>query len=270
MEKLWREIEKDYKAYNKLALQEMLDYNKYYMYSIIAHSTAIEGSTLTELETQLLFDEGITVSGKLMEEHLMNFDLKKAYDFAATEAKKETPASPDFLKTLNALVMKNTGSEYNTPVGSFNAARGDYRLFGVTAGIGGKSYINYQKIPLKVEALCEEIKGRINESNFMEDLYNLSFDAHLNLVTIHPWADGNGRTSRLLMNYIQFQKQLVPTKVHKEDKSAYISALETSRKEESPNPFRKFMAKQLQKTLKEEIQGYKKNRKKTDNMKFLF
>ncbi len=54
-----------------------LDYQKFYLYSIITHSTAIEGSTVTEFENQLLFDEGITAKGKPMVEQLMNLDLKK-------------------------------------------------------------------------------------------------------------------------------------------------------------------------------------------------
>ena len=48
--------------------------------------------------------------------------------------------------------------------------------------------------------------------------YELSFNAHLNLVTIHPWVDGNGRAARLLMNYIQFCYHLFPAKIFKEDR----------------------------------------------------
>ncbi len=57
MENLWKDINKKYEIWNKLELRNQLNYHKYCIYSVIAHSTAIEGSTLTELETQLLFDE---------------------------------------------------------------------------------------------------------------------------------------------------------------------------------------------------------------------
>jgi hypothetical protein len=137
--KIWDAIEVEQQRYNALGLDEMKDYNKFYIYSIIAHSTAIEGSTLTEKDTQLLFDEGIVVKGKSIVEHLMNLDLKGAYEYAVLEAGKKTRIMPDFLKQLNSLVLKNTGGIHHLVMGTFDSSRGDYRLCGVTAGIGGCS-----------------------------------------------------------------------------------------------------------------------------------
>ena len=67
--------------HNNLGISEQIDYQKFYLYSIITHSTAIEGSTVTEVEAQLLFDEGITSSKRTMMEQMMNLDLKAAYDY---------------------------------------------------------------------------------------------------------------------------------------------------------------------------------------------
>jgi len=64
-----------------LGISDQIDFDKFYLYSIITHSTAIEGSTVTEVEAQLLFDEGITSSKRTMLEHQMNLDLKVAYDY---------------------------------------------------------------------------------------------------------------------------------------------------------------------------------------------
>ena len=61
--------------YKKLGIAEQIDYQKFYLYSIITHSTAIEGSTVTEIEAQLLFDEGITSSKRTMLEQMMNIDF---------------------------------------------------------------------------------------------------------------------------------------------------------------------------------------------------
>ena len=72
----------------------------------------------------------------------------------------------------------------------------------------------------------------------LQGKYNLSFDAHLNLVTIHPWADGNGRTSRLLMNYIQFYYGIIPSKVYQQDRAEYIEVLKQSQNSNENNPFR--------------------------------
>ncbi len=85
----------------------MVDYEKYYLFSLIAHSTAIEGSTLTELDTQLLFDEGITAKGKPLVYHLMNEDLKKAYELAKGEEEHNPPVTSAFLQTLNATLMRS-------------------------------------------------------------------------------------------------------------------------------------------------------------------
>ena len=69
------------KHHKELGISDQIDYEKFYLYSIITHSTAIEGSTVTEVEAQLLFDEGITAKGKPLIEQLMNLDLKAAYDY---------------------------------------------------------------------------------------------------------------------------------------------------------------------------------------------
>lgn len=60
----------------------------------------------------------------------------------------------------------------------------------------------------------------------------MSFEAHFRLVTIHPWVDGNGRTTRLVMNMIQRQLDLIPSIVRKEDKGEYIQSLVDSREKE--------------------------------------
>ena len=83
---VWQDIEQLYQKFQKLGISEAVDYDKYYLYSLITHSTAIEGSTLTELDTQLLFDEGVTAKGKPLAHHLMNEDLKQAYELARTES----------------------------------------------------------------------------------------------------------------------------------------------------------------------------------------
>ena len=62
--------------FKELSIDKQIDYDKFYLYSLITHSTAIEGSTVTEIENQLLFDEGISAKGRSMTEQLMNLDLK--------------------------------------------------------------------------------------------------------------------------------------------------------------------------------------------------
>lgn len=227
------------KQHQELGITEQIDYDKFYLYSIITHSTAIEGSTVTEVEAQLLFDEGITSSKRTMVEQMMNLDLKVAYEYGRDWIKEHRPITVDWLVVLASKVMARTGSEYNAIGGSFSAAKGEIRLLNVTAGIGGKSYMSYLKVPAKLQAFCEELNRRraaIDSADICA-VYELSYWAHFELVTIHPWADGNGRTSRLLMNLLQMEFGVLPTKVLKQDKARYIQALVDTREQEDMDIF---------------------------------
>ena len=253
--------------YKRLGIAEQIDYDKFYLYSLITHSTAIEGSTVTEIENQLLFDEGISAKGRSMQEQLMNLDLKKAYEESIRQAKARKDLSIDMLKGLSAIVMKNTGSTYNTLQGTFDSSKGDLRLVNVTAGAGGRSYMNFLKDPNRLADFCTNMNERRQALHQTEDIieqYLLSFDAHYELVTIHPWVDGNGRMSRLIMNHIQFEYGLVPTKVNKDDKAEYIQALVDSREQDTTEPFREFMLKEHIKNLQHEIATYQESIEEVD------
>ena len=265
---VWQEIEQLYQKFQQLGISEAVDYEKYYLYSLITHSTAIEGSTLTEAEAQMLFDEGLTAKGKPLVYHLMNEDLKKAYELAKTASDSLIPITSDFLQKLNATLMRTTGSIHNVMGGSFDSSKGEFRLCGVTAGVGGRSYMSYQKVPAKVDELCTLLQEKQKTVGTFQEQYELSFNAHLNLVTIHPWVDGNGRTARLLMNYIQFCYNLFPTKIFKEDREEYISALRLSQEDEVNQPFLDFMAGQLKKSLSLEIERFNTSQKKIFSFMF--
>ena len=244
--------------YRNLGIDSQIDYDKFYLYSLITHSTAIEGSTITELENQIMFDHGVSLKGKSIEEQSMNLDLKVAYEKAIELAKLHKPITIDMLISLSALVMKNTGKEYNTALGNFSSARGELRLLNVTAGVGGRSYMNYSKVPAKLAEFCERLNSERAKSSTMsvDELYQLTFDAHYNLVTIHPWADGNGRMARLVMNMLQFEFGLIPTKILKEDKEEYIKALVATREDDDLDIFRGFMTNMMEQNLQNEIVTY--------------
>ena len=252
--------------YKELGIDQQIDYDKFYLYSLITHSTAIEGSTITELENQIMFDHGISIKGKSLEEQTMNLDLKNAYDRAIELAKNHTPITIDLLINLSALVMKNTGKEYKTILGDFSSAKGELRLLNVTAGVGGRSYMNYSKVPTKLAEFCNQLNADRKDANkkSITELYKISFDAHFNLVTIHPWADGNGRMARLIMNMLQFEFGLIPTIIHKEYKEDYIKALVATREEENLDIFRTFMAKMMEENLSAEIETYLKSIDETE------
>src|ERR1019366_1443839 len=96
----------------------------------------------------------------------------------------------------------------------------------------------------------------MRNTNSVTDQINFSFDAHFNLVSIHPFYDGNGRTSRLLMNYIQAYYGLPLAIVFKEDKADYYVALQETRKQEDLQIFNTFMFEQYAMHLEQEITSY--------------
>jgi Fic family protein len=247
--------------YRQLGIDQQLDYDKFYLYSIITHSTAIEGSTITELENQIMFDNGISIKGKSLIEQNMNLDLKAAYERCLEFARNHEDITIDRLKELSALTMKNTGTVYHTMLGDFSSANGDLRLVNVSAGVGGKSYMSFNKVPMKLKEFCDKLNAQRHSSSkiSLDDLYNLSFDAHYNLVTIHPWADGNGRMSRLVMNWLQFEFGLIPSRILSDEKEEYIKALVATRENDDLTIFRRYMQGVVERQLTHEIKLYQKN-----------
>lgn len=246
--------------YRELGIDRQLDYDRFYLYSIITHSTAIEGSTITELENQIMFDNGIALKGKSLVEQNMNLDLKGAYERALEFARNHDDVTMQRLKELSALTMKNTGTVYHTMLGDFSSAAGDLRLLNVSAGVGGKSYMSFNKVPSRLADLCDAINKERRRASGMgiQQLYDMTFDAHFNLVTIHPWADGNGRMARLLMNWLQFEYGLIPSRIFASDKEEYIKALVETRESDNPDIFRRFMTDTTVRHLADDISTYEK------------
>ncbi|MGN0225831.1 MAG: Fic family protein [Prevotella sp.] len=142
------------------------------------------------------------------------------------------------------------------------------------------------KVPMKLETFCIELNKRrkaIDPSD-IASVYELSFWAHFELVTIHPWADGNdcanrtqsracssyaevkpvfdevnGRTCRLLMNLLQMEYDVLPTKVLKEDKGEYIQALIDTRENEDIEIFLNCMTELHCAHLKHDNEQYKES-----------
>jgi len=140
-------------------------------------------------------------------------------------------------------------------LGDVDASKGEFRKGNVSAG--GSYFVNFDKVPAYTSKLVLSLTEKMEEKLSISDKINLSFSAHFDLVTIHPFYDGNGRTSRLLMNYIQAVYGLPLAIVFKEDKADYYTALQEARKQENLNPFYIFMYGQYSKHLLNEITSYK-------------
>jgi len=121
---------------------------------------------------------------------------------------------------------------------------------------GLRDYQGDSKVVPLTEQLCSKLNQKLKETDTPKKQLTLSFDAHFDFASIHPFYDGNGRTARLLMNFIQAWFELPLSIVFSEDKADYFEALEKTRNEEDLVYFREFMFSQYEKYLNIEIKKY--------------
>lgn len=264
------DIVKLIERYNELDIAGVINHEQFNLIAIDHHSTRIEGSTLTEVEAQVLINEGKTPNGKPLEESLMVTDHHAALLFTLVNARGQKALTVSLLQQINALVMKSTGKTYNTMLGVVDSKTGAFRKGNVTAGI---SYFpNFDKVERLTTELVQKINSAMGGQLSVAEQLNLSFDAHFNLVSIHPYNDGNGRTSRLLMNYIQAWYKLPLAIVHSENKAVYIQALVDTREKQDVQVFRDFMLSEYASMLTQEIKKFEemKNPPKGKGFTFLF
>jgi len=231
----------------QLSTYGQIDMKKYTYYAITYHSTAIEGSTLTEGQVYDLLDQDIPAKNKPFSEQQMVIDHQKALVHTLHVAKEKQPITEKFLKELGGMVVRNTGSVYNTALGTFDSTQGDYRLVNVYAG--ARYFPDYKKVPALMKNLVRDLNEKYVGAKTFDEKCELAFYAHFHFVSIHPFADGNGRTSRLLMNYLLACFDLPMFYVFKSNRISYIQALERSRTTENLLPFYNFMFRQYKKFI---------------------
>lgn len=255
---IWKELEILRKEYLEMGLPDAIDYEKFSMISIVYNSTKIEGCSLTENDTKLLLENDITAKGKPLTDHLMVKDHYAAFVFLKEISKKKQKISIDLIKQVARLVMKNTGGLINTISGTFDTSLGDLRKAQVY--VESKYFPDFSKVENLLIKLIDNINQRIDKVSDNE-IIKLSADIHYNLVNIHPFGDGNGRTSRLMMNYIQMYHQEPLIKIFIEDRAEYIEALNKTEELEDISIFRDFICSQQIKFYKAELEKFKRKDK---------
>lgn len=230
---------------------KFISYEDYSNLMITSHSTRIEGSTLSIEEVQLLIETGISPKKELVYSN-MTLDHYNAFKYVMEQSSKQSQITLDLLQKIASLVMKHTGDTINTILGATDSTKGDLRRLNVTAG--NVRFMNYDKVPKAINQLIVELNDNLKKNLTWKEQLELSFYAHYELVNIHPFLDGNGRVSRLLMNYIQNYYSLPLTIVYAEDKDMYIKALNEVRNTESHQPFYDFMFSQYKKFLMSELE----------------
>lgn len=204
-------------------------------------SNRIEGNTLTLQETDLVINEGLTIGGKSMREHLEAINHNHAVEFVKDLVQKKSPVTEKLLLQIHHLVLRGIDVE--------NAGR--YRKLQVM--IKGSKHIPPQAflVPKQMEELF--IWYNKNKSHLHPVV--LAANLHEKLVTIHPFIDGNGRTARLLMNLVLLQHGFVIANIKGDNlnRIKYYNVLEQANAENDNSAFVSFIIEVEASSLKRYI-----------------
>lgn len=191
---------------NKLREQFSLEMNY--------NSNAIEGNTLTLRETMLILQQGITIKGKSLKDHLEVKNQAKAIDYLydVVDNKKNMLLNEMLIRNLHSLVVQNIDG----------VEAGSYRNYDVR--ISGSKHISPPafKIPHQMHNLISWYKSNKNSL----DIITLATEFKHRFVYIHPFGDGNGRVSRLIMNIILMKEGYPLVVILKNDRIKYYKALQ--------------------------------------------
>ncbi len=174
-------------------------------------SNAIEGNTLSQSETELVLSKGITIGGKTLGEHLEVVGHKEAIDYIETLSRAETKIGEWEIRQIHSLVMRKI-----TP-----AEAGRYRQLDVRAAGTGYVYPPHYLLPGLMDEFVQWMQSAQTQAHPV--LY--ASEAHYRFVSIHPFADGNGRTGRLLMNLLLLKSGFPIVSISNESRKDYIDAL---------------------------------------------
>lgn len=186
------------------------------------HSNAIEGNTLTLKETKVAL-EGITIGGKTMREHFEAINHREAIFFVEDLVKKNEPLTEWQIKSIHQLILKNIDDK--------NA--GVYRKTNVI--ISGAEHVPPDA--LHVESEMQNFINWYETEGVSLHPVERAARVHSDFVKIHPFVDGNGRTSRLLMNLELMKKGFPPAVLPVEKRLEYYEALDTAHTKNDYEPF---------------------------------
>ena len=207
---------------------------KYYDVDLTYTSNAIEGNALTLRETAEVIEHGLTVGGKSLRDHLEAVDHYNALLWMRDLAATSTAIDENIVRELHRRVVVRSQPD----IGGLYSS--------LPRRIAGSPVIlpNPRKFPSLMNDFGEWLSTA-------EPLPAASFDAHFSLVAIHPFADGNGRTARLLMNLLLLRGGYPPIAVRPEDRKPYLDALQHASLQDDLQPFQAFLHYRLDATLDE-------------------
>jgi Fic family protein len=222
-----------------LAAAAVAKLEHYYDLEITYTSNAIEGNTLSAVETTLVIEKGITVAGKPLRDHLEALDHYDAIRYVRELAGEERALIESDVRNLHRLVTQRSAPEI---AGRY----ADLPRY-VRTESGRFSFPSAAEIPALMGDFAEWLGGMPNTAD-------AAFAAHLRLVGIHPFNDGNGRTARLLMNLILIRAGYPPVAVRPVDRLAYIRSLQEEQAGHGADQFHALLYERLDETLGEYLE----------------
>lgn len=211
--------------YEQLPKEVLQSFDKSFEIEYTHNSTAIEGNTLSLIQTKAVLEDGISVGGKTLREIYEVVNHDKAFGFIKTCIAEGKALDEKIIKDIHALLMDNiiTGGIYRN----------------VEVRITGAKH----KPPMPYE-MYQQIKNFYADMSYKANGNDIELAAwtHAEFVKIHPFVDGNGRTSRMIMNYQLMVSGFLPVSIAKENRLEYFEALEAYAVDGNLNPFAEMIA----------------------------
>ncbi len=205
-------------------------------------SNRIEGNTLTLMETELVVNQGLTIAGKPLKDHLEAINHTHALDFVKEVAAGELPFTEAVLLDMHRLILRSVNDQY----------AGKYR--DVPVSISGTTYIPPQ--PFLIQKEMEQYFLFYNEQKEQLHPVIMAAELHERLVTIHPFIDGNGRSARLIMN-LELLRNGYPIAILKgdnDDRLAYYNSLQMAQVQGNKQVFNSLVATTVKQSLVRNLQ----------------
>jgi len=232
-------LKKELDSHRPFSQDILKQLKEYYKISLTYTSNAIEGNSLTESETKVVIEDGVTIGGKPLRDHLEALGHALAYDYIYDLIKSRKNISEEDVLKMHHLFYEKIDEE----------KAGKYRK--VQVFVSGTDYVFPKAVA--VPALMSKFVGEIPA--MVKKLHPVKFAAwlHMQFVNIHPFVDGNGRVARLLLNLALLQTGYVVTIIPPVVRANYIDIVKSCQKSGKLEAFYDFTSNMVWEALKEQL-----------------
>lgn len=212
------------------------------------HSNRIENAGLDIHQTREIFENGkvINYTGDLRT-LFETSNQKECYDFLREHIVGKTPITPDFICQVHKVLTHGCYDESRWKQGE---RPGEFKKN--YYGVGDDAGASPEDVTEEIQALCDEILKMEPKASILENVLKIAAYFHLAFENIHPFADGNGRVGRTLMNYYLLTHDLPPVIIYDEDRKTYYMALTVFDKTGRIDGFVQFLKEECVKTWTKE------------------